>query len=50
MISKTALALALFGTFGWTGPMGKATGPDLAFDSHQQSVASENSGRVLRYW
>ena len=35
MIGKTALALALFGAFGWTGPVGQGTGSDLALDSHQ---------------
>ena len=46
MIGKTALTLALFGALGG-GPVGKATGPDLAFDSHQQSVASASLEKVL---
>ena len=37
MVSNTALALALFGAFGRTGPVGQGTGSDLTFDSHQQS-------------
>ena len=46
MVGKTALALALFGAFGWTGPMGKGTGSDLAFDSHQSPSNSFNSSTV----
>jgi hypothetical protein len=46
MVGKTALALALFGAFGWTGPMGKGTGSDLAFDSHQTLVQGRPAALV----
>jgi len=39
MVGKTALALALFGAFGGTSAMGNGASPDLALNSHQQSVA-----------
>jgi len=38
MVGKTALALALFGAFGRTSAMGNGASPDLALNSHQQSV------------
>jgi len=50
MVGKTALTLALFGAFGGTSAMGNDASPNLALNSHQQSVALENSERDLKNW
>ena len=49
MVGKTALALALFGTFWGTSAMGNGASPDLALNSHQ-TVAQENVVVMVVVW